>query len=1031
MPFVLTGRSVRFLYALPAVLAPFEFNSDPTAVSLLLSTVMLCISMLLLLSGDIESNPGPNIAKACIEGLLINARSIKNKIPQLQATLQLNKIDFVAVTETWLNAAVKNSELLDSSYQIYRKDRSDRRGGGILLAFKSWLKITLREDLIPSSTDHNEILVVDILCHNLGKICIVLCYRPPNDFSDEFISNLKTTLHRCSDANFNNLCLLGDLNMPNINWHRMVSSRLSSFDTEICNMFLELNLFQSNFNPSTIHGNTLDVILSTFPQRITNVRCEEDIIDSDHYSLFFTLAVKVDSKSSVANRIVYDYKRTNFIDLNSRISMSELDTLCDQYSNDIDRLVLMWTSKVISYIDAFVPKIKAKNLASQPWINSELKHLSNRKETARQKAKKGNSDKLWEKYRHYRNLLKTAVSNNYNRYLSREASEISQNPKRAWNLIHKRTKTKRLPNIMQLDDKVASTTKQVADLFNEYFYSTFTPMDHSLVVPHINVLRNQDLSNVIFTPCDILIVLKNLNPTKASGHDGLDARILKECASVLAPSLTRIFNYSFKLCKFPTSWKLANVIPVHKSGNLQDVKNYRPISLTCVVSKVFERCVYNKISPLLIEQIHYLQHGFMKGLSTTTQLLQVYDEINSIIDNRGQVDTLFLDFSKAFDSIPHDLLIHKIQAFGIYGKLHQWLKDYLCNRQQRVIIENETSHFVPVLSGVPQGSILGPLLFLLYINDLPSCISCSTKMALYADDAKMYRQIASLNDCLSLQSDLDNVNRWSKSWQLKFNLKKCSVITFSRKRSNIHFYYNMSGFPLKHESSIKDLGVTVECDLSWNQHIVSVVRKAYNVLWFLKRTLRNSVSASVKTIFYSSLVRPHLEYGSPVWSVITKKNLNFLEQVQKSATKFLIGYNNNNIDYKSRLKICDLLPLSYRREFLDINFLYKCIHNKTLSIILDKISFSGRRGKLLINDVNLGLLLIQNANSEIYKHFYSHRIVPVWNGVPCEIRSIEFGTNGAKFKKHLSNYFRKKFNETFDTHNMCTWVSKCRCFSCR
>ena len=986
-------------------------------------------SILLLICGDIETNPGPNIRRDRIEGLLINARSLKNKIPQLHATLQLNKIDFVAVTETWLNAAVKTTELFDSSYQVYRKDRYDKRGGGILLAFKNWLKVTLRDDLISDSVVHNEILVVDILCEKLGKIGLLLCYRPPSDFSDEFLSNLRISLHRCSEANFKNLCLLGDLNMPNIDWNRMVPSRYSAFDTEICNLFQELNLIQSNFNPSTKHGNILDVILTTFPQRIFNVHCEEDVIDSDHYSLFFSMAVEVLAKSKVVNRLVYDYKRTNFIDLNSKISVFDLDVICDECSNDIDQLVCKWTAKIKSYIKAYVPFIKSKNLTSHPWIDCDIKHLSNRKETARRKAKNSNSEQHWAKYRQFRNMLKTAITRNYNQYLSREASEITKNPKRAWNLIHTKTKNKRLPNIMHLDDQVASNPNQVANLFNDYFYSTFTPPAQNLDMPNISTRNNQGLFNLIFTPDDIVTVLKNLNIAKASGHDGLDARILKECANVLAPSLTRIFNYSIQLCKFPKSWKQANVIPVYKSGNIQDVRNYRPISLTCVVSKVFERCVYNKIAPHLIEQIHNLQHGFMKGFSTTTQLLQVYDEINAIIDNRGQVDTVFLDFSKAFDSIPHDLLIHKIQTFGIDGKLHLWLKDYLSNRQQRVVIEGEKSVFVPVLSGVPQGSILGPLLFLLYINDLPSVISHSSKMALYADDAKLYRPIETLSDSLSLQSDLDNIIEWSKSWQLKFNLKKCSIITFSRKRNNIHFYYNMNGFVLKHEQSIKDLGVTVESDLSWDKHIESVVKKAYNVLWFLKRTLRNSVNSSVKSIFYTSLVRPHLEYGSIIWSVITKKNLKLLERVQRQATNYIIG--NSGLDYKSRLKICDMLPLSYRREILDINFLYRSIHRNTLSIILDKIRFSGRRGKLLINDVNLGLLLIQNANSEIYKHFYTHRIVPLWNSVPCDIRSLEFRRNGAQFKRHLRDYFRKLVIERFDSENMCTWVSKCRCSNCR
>ena len=993
-----------------------------------LPSYFVCV-LLLLLSGDIEANPGPGSAQHSLNCLLVNARSIKNKVQQLHAILHLNDIDLVAITETWLNASVESAEIFDSSYQVYRKDRLDRRGGGILIAFKNHLKVSSRYDLSSMSADHNEILVVDVLCAKLGKIGIIVCYRPPNDFSEGFITNLKTTLYHCAEANLSQICLLGDLNMPHVDWDRMVPLQMSQFNIEICNIFQELNLSQCNFNASTKHGNILDVILSSFPDRISNIRCEEDVLESDHHTLFFSLNIDVPRKPKAKNRIIYDFKRVNFQLLKSTINMRNLDLLCDQYSANIDQLVSNWTKKVISYVNEVVPTIKPKNYKSHPWIDSEIKHLSNLKKSARRKAKNANSPELWKRYRQLRNTLKNAIHEKYNQYLVRESSEIVNNPKRAWNLIHSKTKTKRLPSVMQLDRVTATTPSQIANIFNSYFYSTFKKSSNITEKPPINVYFNPSLCDIVFTPDDVFSVLQHLKTNKARGPDCLDGIILKECATELAPSLTRIFNCSLQSGRFPESWKHANIIPIHKSGSINDVRNYRPISLTCIVSKVFERCVYNKINSHIIVDIHELQHGFMKGLSTTTQLLQVYDEINSIVDCKGQVDAIFLDFSKAFDSIPHELLTYKLQSFGIQGKLLSWFGDYLTNRQQRVVIDGETSPFVPVLSGVPQGSILGPLLFLLYINDLPMCLSSSSKMALYADDAKVYRQIVTYDDCLSLQSELDNIYRWSIQWGMDFNLKKCSVISFYRKKNNINFYYNMNGIIFRQENCIRDLGITVESDLCWNTHIGNIVKKAFNVLWFLKRTLGKSVLPCVKKTFYCSLVRPHLECGSIVWSVITKKNLKYIESVQRHATKFIT--NDYLSDYKTRLKSCNLLPLSYRREILDACFLYKRIHTNTLSIIRDKINFGGRRGRLLINDLDLGLLLIQDAKSETYKYFFTNRIVPIWNQIPEHIRAINFGLNGTMFKKHLINYFKQFFDDHFESDNVCTWVSHCRCYNCR
>ena len=197
----------------------------------------------------------------------------------------------------------------------------------------------------------------------------------------------------------------------------------------------------------------------------------------------------------------------------------------------------------------------------------------------------------------------------------------------------------------------------------------------------------------------------------------------------------------------------------------------------------------------------------------------------------------------------------------------------------------------------------------MYVNDLPRCLSLSSKMALYADDAKVYKKIVTYDDCLSLQSELDQIYRWSLLWRMDFNLKKCSVISFYRTKTNVHFYYNMNGVVFRQENCIRDLGVSVESDLTWNIHVGNIVKKAFNVLWFLKRTLGDSVSHVVKKTFYCSLVRPHLESSSIVWSVITKKNLKLLESVQRRATKFIT--NDYRSDYKTRLSSCGLLPLSF------------------------------------------------------------------------------------------------------------------------
>ncbi|CAB4034758.1 Hypothetical predicted protein, partial [Paramuricea clavata] len=238
-------------------------------------------------------------------------------------------------------------------------------------------------------------------------------------------------------------------------------------------------------------------------------------------------------------------------------------------------------------------------------------------------------------------------------------------------------------------------------------------------------------------------ILLSLDDSKATGPDNIRAKLLRCCAPQICTSLCDVFNQSLKIGKIPTAWKTSNVIPIPKKAQLKDVSNYRPISLLSIVSKVFERCVYNRLIEHVSINIHQLQFGFLRGKSAAAQLLQVLQEIGEMLDKRVQIDLVYLDVAKAFDRVDYRLMLNKLKNFGISGTLLNWFEDYLSNRNQRVTVLGKTSHSLPVLSGVPQGSILGPLLFRLYVNDLPQATS-SSSIAIYADDTKCYRPVRAL-----------------------------------------------------------------------------------------------------------------------------------------------------------------------------------------------------------------------------------------------------------------------------------------------
>ena len=277
----------------------------------------------------------------------------------------------------------------------------------------------------------------------------------------------------------------------------------------------------------------------------------------------------------------------------------------------------------------------------------------------------------------------------------------------------------------------------------------------------------------------------------------------------------------------PTAWKEANVTPVFKDGNAACVENYKPISLLCILSKVLERCVYNHIYHFISSRINKLQHGFQRQKNCSTQLIQVYHNILEALDKCNEIDIIYLDFTKAFDKVSHPLLLQKLEEFGFRGRLMMWLGSYLSGRKHRVVLEGQQSDWLAVSSGVPQGSILGPLLFSIFINDLPNQIASPSQMGLYADDSKMFRVTKNEDDVEQFQGDLSNVHDWSRRWRMQFNTKKCKFMRLTHKKSFKDIHYDMNGVLLDRVKSVKDLGISVTDDLRWSQHVSEITLKAY------------------------------------------------------------------------------------------------------------------------------------------------------------------------------------------------------------
>ena len=440
------------------------------------------------------------------------------------------------------------------------------------------------------------------------------------------------------------------------------------------------------------------------------------------------------------------------------------------------------------------------------------------------------------------------------------------------------------------DSSPVTCDNEKANIFNNYFYSIFTKTMHNTVS-----INNHPtvLSNIIITEEDVYDAFINLDTSKAMGPDGISQIVLSKCASVLCKPLHHLFCLTLKYGYLPCEWKLHKIIPVFKSGDRTQVKNYHPISLLSNTSKVLERIICNKITNHIVCQINPAQFGFLQNRSTVQQLLSF---LSNAFNDCNQLDVIYLDISKAFDTVSHPHLLTKHSSFNIGGEVWLWFQAYITNRRQYVSINNSNSCLLPVESGVPQGSILGPLLFIIYMNNIPDSVFYSN-IYLFADDTKCFKRIIVKNEMDLLQSDINCLFNWSSTTHLSFHPSKSCHLSFNQKFPTS---YTINGTTINSLPIHKDLGVLISNNLEWSPHQDFVLTKAYKTLGLIRRTFSQSISSSVKVKLYISLVRSQIMYCSTVWHPPLMKDITKIEQLQHRATKCFNSVTHTKLLHKIR-----------------------------------------------------------------------------------------------------------------------------------
>ena len=394
--------------------------------------------------------------------------------------------------------------------------------------------------------------------------------------------------------------------------------------------------------------------------------------------------------------------------------------------------------------------------------------------------------------------------------------------------------------------------------------------------------------------------------------------------------LTILFNASQELGKLPDEWRTANITTIYKKGCRQVCGNYRPISLTCIACKVLESIVGEQLIDYLKKNKLFSnrQFGFLGGRSTPLQLLTVLDNWTDILDRGSSIDVVYFDFMKAFDKVPHQRLLMKLMSYDIDGTVLKWISAFLSNWRQRVIVNGQDSEWSDVTSGVPQGSVLDPVRFVLYIDDLPDVVDAGANIYMFTDDTKLCREINDTSDEDILQNDIDKMNEWSKDWLMSFHPAKYKVLQIGRpiaELTDLLLYYTLRGHKLEVVQSEMDIGVVIDCDLSFDIHLAVRVNKATRLVNIIRRSFMYLDKESFLCL-YKSIVRPHLEYANQVWAPRLQRQIDSEENVHRTATKLIPGFDN--LEYKERLKKLKLPTLTYRRLKDDLIEIFKIISQK-------------------------------------------------------------------------------------------------------
>ena len=818
----------------------------------------------------------------------------------------------VGVTETKpknANFNLSQAELQINGYNIFTNSLVSGDGNrGCAL----YLSTSLQAQQIELKTEFKDSVWVEVDLIGRDKMLIGCVYRSPNS-SHVQNAALRDLLEEAGSCKYSHVFITGDFNFPKIDWDTWSVKNSGGDDEE--SLFIEAvrdGFFHQHVKQNTrIRGTNepslLDLILTNEEGMVSDLEVQSPVGKSDHAFLVFDFHCY--NLRLVATPSKFQFNSGDYVAMRQDLSEINWDDVVD-VNAPVNTQWKKFAEKITTSMEHHIPKKahkpgKHSNYLT-PLDQNDIRKIK-RKHRAWTRYMESRESKHYKIYVQLRNQVRQLTRKARIKQEKSIASEAKTNPKKFWKFTKSQTKTKDGVSNLKTGNNTTDGDGEKAEVLLNQFSSAFTVEPDGEVpnFPRRNI--EFDNENVKITEEMVNEKLSNLIKTKSAGPDGIHPRVFWELSDVIAKPLTTIFNSSLQQREIPNDWRVATISPIFKKGNKQHASNYRPISLTCIASKIMESFIRDHMINHLKRNnlLSNKQFGFLRGRSTVLQLLKVLDNWTETLNISGaKIDSIYMDFQKAFDKVPHKRLLTKVNGYGLNGEIHDWIRAFLSNRSHKVCVNGEMSSSAEVTSGIPQGSVLGPALFVLYINDLPD--ELQNEVYLFADDTKIFSQIRNVSDAEHLQDDINLLGEWSRKWLLSFHPDKCKVLHLGKTNVN-HHGYSLDGVELATTECEKDLGVSMDNKLKFDTHINEKVNKANAIMGIIRRSFRH-LDPDTFSRLYKALVRPHLEYAVSVWNPYHIKDIKKLEQVQRRATKQITGLKDLSYDQRlQRLKLPTLV----------------------------------------------------------------------------------------------------------------------------